>query len=157
MRRIALAIAAAALISAPLLGGADAATVARHSAHYRHAAHVYGHHHARHYAHRGWHGHVYRYGYYPGAAAAAGVIGSVLGAAAGYPYYCDYGYYGYPYGACADYGYYGPYYGDYYGPYYGDYAFTYGYPSLAMAATATDSSAMGSTGSPGEASAMRGI
>ena len=64
----------------------------------------------------------YGYGYNPGAAAAAGVIGGILGlgVAAAYPYSCDYGHYGYPYGACADYG--------YYGPYYGDYGFGYGYP-----------------------------
>ena len=52
------------------------------------------------------------------------MIGGALGAAAGYPYSCDYGYYGYPYGACAGYGY-----GDY-GPYYGDYGFDYDYPGF---------------------------
>ena len=45
------------------------------------------------------HRYVYSYGYNPGAAA-AGVIGGTLGAAAGYPYYCDSYYYG-PYMAPA--------------------------------------------------------
>jgi hypothetical protein len=114
-----LALGAAALIGAPVLAPADAATVVHHPAHYRHTAHAFGHRTAR----RTLHGHVYGYnGYSPGAAAAAGVIGSILGlgAAGAYPYSCDYGSYGYPYGSCSDYG-------DY-GPYYGDYGFGYGYP-----------------------------
>ena len=69
----------------------------------------------RHYAWRN--GHRYAYGYNPGAAVAAGVIGGV---AAGYPYSCDDSYYG-SYGACDT--------GDYawggdYGPYYGGYGYT---------------------------------
>ena len=44
-----------------------------------------------------WNGHryVYGYGYNPGAAAAAGVIGGIIGAAAGYPYDCNWPDYGY--------------------------------------------------------------
>lgn len=114
----------AALASAPAFGAADAATVVHHPTYYRHAAHVYRHNDAR------LHGRVYRYGYIhgygysPDAAAAAGVVGGILGLglASAYPYACDYGSYGYPYGACADYG--------YYRPDYGDYALGYGYPGI---------------------------
>ena len=121
----------AVLVSASLVSAAGAATVYRHGAHGSAHHYAYAHHH---YVRRGWHGHVYGYGhrpgyaYNPGAAAAAGVIGGIPGAAASYPY-CDYGAYGYPYGACADYGYYGPDYGDYWGdywPYYGGFGYGYG-------------------------------
>ena len=56
---------------------------------------------------------VYGYGYNPGAAVAAGVIGGI---AAGYPYSCD-DYYSGTYGGC-DYGDYGDYL-----PYYGGFGF----------------------------------
>ena len=134
LRLSALALGAAALVSSPSLGPVDAATVVHHPAHYRHAAHSLR---TSHSPTGAWHGHVYRYGNYgynPGAAAAAGVIGSVLGlglagclslllrlrttaiptaratttATYGGPYYGDYGFgYGYPgyYGGYGGYGY----------------------------------------------------
>ena len=130
LRVSALALSAAALVLSSPLSAANAATVARHyqhATHYQHAAHsrvaharvahgvheyvARGHAGHRHYVWRN--GHRYAYGYNPGAAVAAGVIGGV---AAGYPYSCDYSYSGpyggYDYGDYADYGYdYGPYYG----------------------------------------------
>ena len=48
-------------------------------------ARLYAHHDVRRYAHRNARHYAYGYGYNPGAAAAAGVIGGVLGAAAGLP------------------------------------------------------------------------
>ena len=134
IRASAIALGAAALVSLSPLSAANAATVAhpyRHTAtvthHYQRPAHArvahgvhgvhgyvarshVGHHH---YVWRNGHRYAY-YGYNPGAAVAAGVIG---GAAAGYPYCGDYSYYG----SCDDYSYGYPY------PYY-DYGFGFGGP-----------------------------
>src|SRR5271170_7079683 len=119
LRISAIALGAAAFAVLSPLPAADAATVVHHPAHgvshpahgvHQRIAHVQGRVYARHYAHAHVHRHVY--GYNPGAAGAAGVI---VGAAPGYPYSCDYNYYG-PYGGC-DYGDYGDY--GYYGPYFG--------------------------------------
>ncbi len=84
-------------------------------------AHAYG----RHYAHASQH-----YGYNPGAAVAAGVIGSIIGAGiagAGYPYSCDVYSYGL-YNGCSGYADWG---GDY-GPYYGGLGYGYGGAASAM-------------------------
>ena len=78
---------------------------------------AHGHAGHRHYVWRN--GHRYAYGYNPGAAVAAGVVGGV---AAGYPYSCDYSYGGCNYGDYADYGDYGDY-----GPYYGGFGFGPGF------------------------------
>jgi hypothetical protein len=124
LRVSAIALGVAALVSSSPLSEANAAMVVHHTSHgvHRHVAHAYGRHYVHHYGHRyGWrHGHRYAYGYNPGSAVAAGVIGGALGAAA-YPYPCDY-YYG-SYGSCG-YGDYG--YGDYYGPYYGGFSYGFG-------------------------------
>jgi hypothetical protein len=117
VRASALALGLAAFASLSPLA-ASAATNVHHpapAAHARRASHVNGrltaHRNVRHYAHG--RAHHYAYGYNPGAAAAAGVIGGIVGAASAYPYSCD-DYYG-AYGACdyGDYGYYAPYYGGY--------------------------------------------
>ena len=125
-----LALGAAAAFAAAPLSQASAATYIHHNVHAAHSHVIHGHVAHRHVAHRYAyrHGHGYvsgygGYGYNPGAAAAAGVIGSILGAgvagAYGYPNDCDYGSFGY----CGDYGYdygYGwPYYGGSYGYGYG--------------------------------------
>jgi hypothetical protein len=126
LRVSAIALGVAALALFLPLAAANAATGAQH---YRHATHpsvshgAYGYvaHNragARHYVSRN--GRHYAYGYNPGAAAAAVVIGGALGAAAGNPYTCEYDYG--PYGGC-DYGDYG--WGGDYAPYYG--GFGYGY------------------------------
>jgi hypothetical protein len=128
LRVSALALSAAAFVLSAPLSGAGAATVGHHYQHVTHprvthGAHGYvarnrvAHHH---YAWRN--GRRYAYGYNPGAAVAAGVIGGALGAAA-YPYSCDDSYYG-SYGACDT--------GDYawggdYGPYYGGYGYYPGF------------------------------
>src|SRR5580692_12527383 len=102
LRVSAIALSAAAFVLSSSVPAANAATVVHH---YGHAAHprvahgVHGyvaHSHAghRHYVWRNGRRYVYGYGYNPGAAVAAGVIGGV--AAAGYPYYSNCGdyYYG---------------------------------------------------------------
>jgi hypothetical protein len=122
----AVALGASALALLSPLAAANAATVAhpyQHPAHSRvvHGAHGYVAHSrtgARHYVWRN--GHRYVYGYDPGAAVAAGVVGGVLGAAAN-PYACEYDYG--PYGGC-DYGDYG--WGGY-APYYGGFGFAPGF------------------------------
>jgi hypothetical protein len=127
LRVSAIALGASALALLSPLPAANAATVThryQHVAHPRvaHGAHAYVAHSrtgARHYVWRNGHRYASGYGYNPGAAVAAGVIGGALGAAAN-PYTCEYDYG--PYGGC-DYGDYADY-GDY-GPYYG--GFGYGY------------------------------
>jgi hypothetical protein len=126
LRVSALALSAAAFVLSAPLSGAGAATVApnHHAAHPRvtHGMHGYvarSHAPHRHYAWRI--GHRYAYGYNPGAAVAARVIGGALGAA--YPYSCDDAYYG-SYGGCDT--------GDYawggdYVPYYGGYGYYPGF------------------------------
>ena len=132
LRISAIALGAAALVLLSPFSAGNAATVThRHAAtvthHYRHPAHPQVAHGAhgyvarnhvghRHYVWRNGHRYAY-YGYNPGAAAAAGVIG---GAAAGYPYCGDYSY-GTYYGSCDDYSYGYPY------PDY-DYGFGFGGP-----------------------------
>jgi hypothetical protein len=124
LRASAIALAAATVALVSPLAAANAATVTHHygqAAHPRvsHGLHGYvarnhvGHHH---YVWRNGHRYVYGYGYNPGAAVAAGVIGGV---AAGYPY-CDNDYGSY-YGSCDDYSYGYPY------PYY-DYGYGFGGP-----------------------------
>jgi hypothetical protein len=120
LRTSAIALGVAAMASLSPVSAASAATVVHHPAHavHRHVAHGYG----RHYAHRYvWrHGHRYAYGYGYNRGAAAAVIGSVAGAASGYPYYgSPYDCSSYPYGNCPDYG-------DDYGPYYGGFAYGFG-------------------------------
>ena len=110
LRVSAIALGAAALVSLSPLSAASAATVVHHPAHAVHgrAGHAYGrvaHAHGHHYVWRNGHRYAYGYGYNPGAAVAAGVIGGILGAAAGYPYDCGGYYYGPTYGSCS--GYYG--------------------------------------------------
>jgi hypothetical protein len=116
-RASATALGVVAFASLSPLAAATAATTVHRPAHAvpRRAAHVNGSVHAHHY--------TYGSGYNPGAAAAAGVIGGILGAAAAssaYPYSCD-PYYGWDYG---DYGWGG------YGPYYGGYGYGYGGPGF---------------------------
>src|SRR4029077_17036173 len=91
---------------------AHSATMARHYQHAAHSRFAHGMHgyvansHAGHrrYVWRNGRRYVCGYGYNPGAAVAAGVIGGI---AAGYPYSCD-DYYSGTYGGC-DYGDYGDY------------------------------------------------
>jgi hypothetical protein len=123
LRVSAIALGAAALVSLSPLSAASAATSATSPATVQHA---YAHHYTPH-AHTVWrngrryvwngHSYVYGYGYNPGAAVAAGVIGGIAGAAAGYPYSCTNWTYD---GSCPAYGWggdYGPYWGGYYGAY----------------------------------------
>ena len=134
LRVSAVALGSAVLALSSAFSAANAATVTHpygHAAtvahHYQHAAHplvahgvhgyvARGHVGHRHYVWRNGHRYAY-YGYNPGAAVAAGVIG---GAAAGYPYCGDYSY-GTYYGSCNDYSYGYPY------PDY-DYGFGFGGP-----------------------------
>ena len=114
---LAIGVVAFALPFALPAGAAPVAHHDRQAAHSNHAqargahgyvAHGYGRH--RRYIWRD--GPRYGYGYNPGAAVAAGVIGGV---AAGYPAYCsDYAYGGYG-GSCDDYGWGYPYSGYGYG------------------------------------------
>jgi hypothetical protein len=131
LRASAIALGSAALMLSSPVSAANAATVTHHyphpamvTHHYQHPAgprvahgvHGYvAHSHVghRHYVWRNGHRYAY-YGYNPGAAVAAGVIG---GAAAGYPY-CGGDYYD---GSCDDYSYGYPY------PDY-DYGFGFGGP-----------------------------
>ena len=117
----AIVLGAAAFAFLSPLSAASAATVVHHPAHdvHRPVAHVYGRLHAtrsvhHHYARGSTHRYAYGYGYDPGAAAAAGVIGGLLGAGVAGAYDCGYGY-----GSCDDYGY-------GYGPFDGGYGYGYG-------------------------------
>jgi hypothetical protein len=128
LRVWALALSAAAFVSSAPLSGAGAATVAHNYHHVTHSRVAHGVHgyvarnHVAHHHYAWRNGRRYAYGYNPGAAVAAGVIGGALGAAA-YPYSCDDSYYG-SYGACdtGDYAW-----GGYYGPYYGGYGYYPGF------------------------------
>src|SRR3984957_3650503 len=115
----ALALGASALTLFSSLPVANAATVVHHQAIHGRVTYAHGRHTVHHYAHHYVRGHRYAYGngYNPGAAAAVGVIGGILGAGLAGAYDC--GGYGYGYGSCDDYGY-------GYEPYYG--GFGYGYP-----------------------------
>src|SRR5271154_324081 len=140
LRISAIALGAAVFVSLSPLPEASAATVVHHPAHAVHVrvahanaygrvahAHAYGrvaHARGRHYVWRNGHRYAYGYGYNPGAAVAAGVVGDVL---AGYPYDCGGYSYGLYDGSCDDYGYGSGYpyngygYGGYGGGFYGGY------------------------------------
>ena len=77
----AVALGAMAMVPFAPLSAASAATVVHHPVH-GHVAYARGRHDVHHYAHRYVAGHRYVYanGYNPGAAAAVGVIGGILGA-----------------------------------------------------------------------------
>ena len=134
LRVSALALGASTLTLFSPLPVANAATVVHHPAIHGRVTYAHGRHTVHHYARHSVRGHRYAYGngYNPGAAAAVGVIGGILGAGLAGAYDCG----GYGYGSCDDYGYgYGPYYGGFgygypgygYGAGYGGYGGRYGY------------------------------
>ncbi|HEY1782606.1 MAG TPA: hypothetical protein VGG79_19605 [Roseiarcus sp.] len=136
IRVSALALGASALTLLSPLSVANAATVVHHPAIRGRVTHAHGRHTVHYYAHPYLRGHRYAYGngYNPGAAAAVGVIGGILGAGLAGAYDCG----GYGYGSCDGYGYgYGPDYGGFgyaypgygygYGAGYGGYGGRYGY------------------------------
>ncbi len=99
IRVSALALGGSALTLFSPLPVANAATVVHHPAIHGRVTYAHGRHTVHHYAHHYVRGHRYAYGngYNPGAAAAVGVIGGILGAGLAGAYDCG----GYGYGCMA--------------------------------------------------------